>query len=189
MRGSLKLLIATVVLIFSECGWAQGVYSAKRNNLGGLTFGAGIDYWDTDYTQAWKFGPTAWASMELTHGFGLIGEGRSLLAGGNLPGFKYWVGEGGVAYTVHRWRAVRPYAKAELGFASLDVQRTATYRSHDTRTTWAVGGGLEYRTWRHLWTRADYTYDGFPGYLSFTTFQKHTLNPNGISVGVSYHFR
>ena len=37
---------------------------------------------------------------------------------------------------------VRPYAKGELGFASLDAEHTAAYRSHDTRTTWVVGGNL-----------------------------------------------
>jgi opacity protein-like surface antigen len=189
MRCTCKLLMVFFALGFSFNGVAQGVYSAKQNNFFRMNVGVGIDYWDTDYSQRWKFGPTAWASTELWHGFGVLAEGRSLLAGGNLPGYKYWVGEGGVNYTVHRWHSVHPYAKGELGFASLDSPRSATYHSHDTRTTWAVGVGLEYHTWQRMWTRIDYTYDAFPGYLSLITLKEHTLNPNGLSAGISYHFR
>ena len=118
-----------------------------------------------------------------------MAEGHSLIAGGNLPNYKYFVGEGGVDYTVHHWRKIVPYAKGEVGFAGLSFPRSTSYRSHDTRTTWALGGGLEYHNWNRLWTRVDYTYDFFPGFLSFITFKEHTLNPNGVSIGISYHLR
>ena len=188
MRLRATWLFVLLVLGLSRSSSAQIVYSAKQDLLH-INVGAGIDYWSADYSGAWKFGPTAWASTELGRGFGVLAEGRSLVGGGNLPGYKYWVGEGGLTYTVHRWEAVHPYVKGELGFASLDSPRPAGYPSHDTRTTWALGAGLEYRTWQHWWTRIDYTYDAFPGYLSLVTLQKHTLNPNGFSVGMSYHFR
>ncbi len=189
MRSTARLLLLLALLGLTRSGIAQIVYSAKQDNLLHVNVGAGIDYWNTDYSQRWKYGPTVWAGTEIWRGVGVLAEGRSLIAGGNLPGYKYWVGEGGATYTFHHWNAVRPYLKGELGFGSLDSPRSPTYRSHDTRTTWAVGGGLEYRTWQRWWTRIDYTYDGFPGYLSLITLKEHTLNPNGFSVGMSYHFR
>lgn len=179
-----------VILTFSFCipGVAQITYSARQSS-NRIEFGGGLDYWATDYSGRWKTGPAAWAETELWRGFGIVAEGHSLIAGGNLPNYKYIVGEGGADYTVHQWRKALPYVKAEAGFAGLDFPRSANYRSHDTRTTWALGGGLEYRTSNHLWTRIDYTYDFFPGFLSFVTFKEHTLNPNGISLGMSYHIR
>jgi opacity protein-like surface antigen len=156
-----------------------------------LSFGGGTDYWRGDWGKIARYGPAAWASTELKHGIGICADSFSMLAGGSdadkAEEYKYVVGEGGAMYTYH-WRALAPYFKGELGFGSLGFPHkpTSVY-GHDTRTTWAIGGGTETRFVGHLWLRADYTYNAFPDFYSPITKEHHTLNPAGVAIGVTYH--
>lgn len=190
MRLKLSVLLALFMLSLPVC--AQVMPSAQRSGTR-LSVGGGIDYWRGDYNHISRFGPAAWATTEFWHGLGLIAEGHSMIAGGNTADradeYKYFSGDGGLIYTYHRWHNIQPFVKAEAGFASLSFpHRTAATYTHDTRTTWAMGAGFEYRLVGHIWAHADYTYDNFPDFYSTVTGQHHTLNPNGISVGASYHF-
>lgn len=157
-----------------------------------LSAGGGIDYWRGDWGSVARFGPSAWASADIWRGLGINAEAHSMIAGGNdmASEYKYYVGEGGLRYSYRHWRAFLPYAKGEIGFGSLSFPHPvgATY-THDTRTTWAVGGGFEYLIRNNVWARVDYTFEGFPDFMSGITGQHHTLNPAGIAIGVTYHFR
>ena len=185
-----RVRFLAVLFLFSLClRCGAQVQSEAEYHRPQFTIGAGLDYWSGNYSGLWRYGPSAWVSMDVWRNFGILAEGHSMMAPEHFPDYKYFVGEGGLVYTIHRWEHFQPYAKAELGFAGLSVERSGTYRSHDTRNTWALGGGAEFHAWRPLWTRVDYTYDGFPSFLSFKTFEKHTLNPTGITVGLSYHIR
>jgi opacity protein-like surface antigen len=183
------IFIAAIVLSVPSVGQVAPAAEDSRANF---SVGGGIDYWQGDWGGVNRFGPSAWFSTEIWKGIGVNLEGHSMIVGGGppSPSYKYWVGEGGVMYTNHHFHNFSPYVKGEMGFASLSFphKTTSTY-GHDTRTTWAVGGGFEYKLWKHLWTRVDYTYDGFPDFLSQVTLQHHTLNPNGFAVGPTYHFR
>lgn len=189
----LKLFLTMAALAFSLPSLAQVVPPAARSQVADLSVGGGIDYWTGDWGGTiHRFGPSAWASADLWHGLGINAEFHSMIAGGSRPSsqFKYFVGEGGLMYTYLHWRKFNPYAKAEMGFGSLTYPHPANItQGHDTRTTWALGGGVEYHAWRHVWTRFDYTYDGFPHFYSTVTGQYHTLNPSGIAVGATYHLR
>ncbi|HWT64707.1 MAG TPA: outer membrane beta-barrel protein [Terracidiphilus sp.] len=188
MRLKLSILFAALILSLPAC--AQVAHSAQRGGTQ-VTLGGGIDYWKGDYSHIARFGPAAWATAEFWHGIGVIAEGHSMIAGGtNADQYKYFSGDGGLIYTYHRWRNVAPFVKAEAGFASLSFPHTATATyTHDTRTTWAMGAGFEYKVVGHIWAHADYTYDNFPNFYSTVTGQHHSLNPNGIAVGATYHFR
>lgn len=188
----LKFFLILASLIFSAPCLAQVVASAARRHPVDLSIGGGFDYWSGDWgSSVHRFGPAVWASADIWHGLGINLEGHSMLAGGSDPSsrFKYYVGEGGLMYTYHRWRKFNPYAKAEMGFASLSVPYPANIQSHYTNNTWALGGGVEYHAWKHLRTRFDYTYDGFPHFYSTVSGQYHTLNPNGIAIGATYRLR
>jgi opacity protein-like surface antigen len=186
-----KLLVFIAALVLSVPCLGQ-VAPAAQGSQANFSVGGGFDYWQGDWNGVTRFGPSAWFSTEIWHGIGINMEGHSMILGGGPPSprYKYWVGEGGVMYTNHHFKRISPYAKAEEGFASLSFPHkpTSTY-THDTRTTWALGGGVELKVWKHLWTRVDYTYDGFPDFLSPVTEQHHTLNPNGFAFGPTYHFR
>ncbi len=186
-----KLFVTIAALLFSVPCIAQVSPAAEKRQIN-LSVGGGIDYWRGDWGSIKRFGPTVWATSEFWHGLGVNAEGHSMIAGGNTAAsqYKYFVGEGGLFYSYHHWRNFRPYAKAELGFASLSFpHRVNASYTHDTRNTWALGGGFEYHTWKHVWTRADFTYDGFPNFQSPVTGLHHTLNPAGIAIGATYHFR
>ncbi len=189
----MSYLLLLMACFASSPSWAQVPPSALKGGLR-LGVGGGIDYWRGDYNSISRIGPSAWVTANLWHGLGIIAEGHSMIAGGDdakhADEYKYFVGEGGLTYTSYRWRHLRPFVKAEVGFGSLSFPHapTATY-THDTRTTWAIGGGAEYRITNHLWARADYTWDNFPSLYSPISGQHHTLNPNGITVGPTWHFR
>lgn len=185
-----KLLVALAVLMFSLSGVAQVAPAAEKNRIE-LSAGGGLDYWWGDWGgSVHRFGPSAWATADVWHGIGATIEGHSMIFGGGGPSpeYKYFVGEGGLVYTYHHWRKIRPYAKGEFGYASLSFPSTGLPYVHQDERTWSVGAGAEYRTWRRLWTRVDYEYDFFPNFYSPITGQFHTLNPSGLSFGETFHF-
>lgn len=186
-----KLLIFMAAMAFSVPGLGQVAPAATAGNAN-FSVGGGIDYWQGDWKGVNRFGPSAWFSTGIWKDLGINLEGHSMILGGGVPspGYKYYVGEAGPMYTFHHFRNIQPYVKAEAGFAGLTWPHkpVSTYH-HDTRITWSYGGGVEFRTCKHLWTRVDYTYDNFPDLLSPVTLLHHTLNPNGFAFGPSYHFR
>ena len=187
-----KLLVLLGALIFTTVSTAQVAPAGERNHLN-LSAGGGLDLMWGDWGGAiYRLGPTAWVSAEIWHGVGVQVEGHSMIFGGHpnpADHYKYFSGQGGVTYTYHRWRTIRPFAKAELGYASLTFPDTGLPYVHQDERIWEFGGGAEYRTWKRLWTRVDYSYDFFPNFYSPVTGQFHDLNPKGISFGESYHFR
>ncbi|HVZ83710.1 MAG TPA: outer membrane beta-barrel protein [Terracidiphilus sp.] len=193
MYRKAHLVLAALLLVLPSCipARAQVEPAATRGNVH-LGIGGGIDYWRGDWGPVDRFGPSAWATAEFWHGIGIIAEGHSMDFGDGVYGarYTYYVGEGGVTYNYHHWRNVTPFVKGEMGFGGLSFPHkpTATY-THDTRTTWAVGGGLEYKLWRRVWARADYTYDNFPNFYSPITGYHRTLNPAGFTLGFTYHLR
>jgi len=45
---------------------------------------------------------------------------------------------------------------------------------------------VEYHTYKNLWSRVEYDYDFFPNFHSSITNENHTLNPRGLTFGVTY---
>ena len=186
-----KLLMAAAILLVSIPSLAQ-VQPAGRVFPVNLSAGAGIDYWSGDWGD--KRTSTEWGASRLGtaasiwHGLGVTAEGHSMILGGNqeASNYKLFVGEGGVIYTIDHWGGLQPYIKGELGYASLSQPGNNTGHLHSTYGTWSVGGGVEYHTWGHWWTRVDYTYEAIPNFHSSITNQNHTLNPRGISFGETF---
>jgi len=102
--------------------------------------------------------------------------------------YKYFTGGGGLIYTSDYWGRFQPYFKGEAGFASLTHPPNGTGHLHDSSNIWTVGGGVEYHTWRNLWTRVGYSYDFFPDFHSSVTNQNHSLNPRGFTFGETIRF-
>jgi opacity protein-like surface antigen len=183
VHSKLLLVVAGLALSLSVCAQVQPAASGSGIRFG---IGGGLDYWWGDYGNIRRFGPAVWVTADVWHGLGVLAEGHALDFGDGGLGsrYTYYEGVGGAVYNYHRWRTFTPFAKAELGFGGLSFPHspTATY-THDTRTTWALGGGAEYKLWRRVWVRGDYTYDSFPDFLN------HTLDPNGVTLGFTYHLR
>jgi hypothetical protein len=120
-------------------------------------------------------------------GLGLQFEGRDIRWGepSGVSIHRMDTVTGGAIYTWKRHRAIHPYAKYLIGKGSIDFApepATPNYK-HDTRTVYAPGFGGEFHAFRNTWVRADYEYQFWPKLFGF-----NSLNPNGITLGVTYKF-
>ncbi len=187
-----KLLVATSLILFSISSAAQVAPSANNHPPLATTLGGGMDYMSGDWGRGDinRWGPAAWATVTIWHDLSAIAEGHSMILGGNdlASQYKYFAGGGGLIYTSGYWGRFQPFAKGEIGFASLSHPDNFTGHFHDSKQIWVLGGGFEYHTWRNCWTRVEYTYDYFPDFHSSVTGQFHTLNPRGFVFGETYRF-
>ena len=190
------MLLVTAGLLSAAEAHSQAVSPAGRGmkaaHSWNLSVGAGMDYWSGDWGTGDinRGGGTAWASTTIWHCLGINAEGHSMILAGNqkASNYKLFVGEAGLICTVGVWDRVQPIYKAELGFASLTQPGNGTGHLHSTYDTWSIGGGVEFHMREHWWTRVEYTYDALPNFHSSISNQNHTLNPRGISIGVTYRF-
>jgi opacity protein-like surface antigen len=194
-RRIVTAMLAALFVVTASSLFSQVVPATRGGGLP-LTVGAGFSLFDLDYgqdagTERRMEGVTAWANYAVPYtpralrGLALEVEGRDINF--NRPAALVRMRQdtllGGVSYTWRQYRNFHPYAKGLLGIGSIDFPPSGTY-SHDTRTVFAPGGGLEYRAFRSLWVRADYEYQFWP-----KLFGPHTLDPNGFTIGVAYDFR
>jgi len=186
----LKLVLAVLVLTAGFPGFSQAV---PANTAGGkvpLAIGAGFSDFYSDWNGRIN-GVTLWADLNfyhgpsLLHGFGIEVEGRDLNYGrtGGVPNLRQDTVEGGAIYTIRHSRSFHPYGKFLAGIGSIDFQHITPTYSHDSRAVYAPGGGVEFRVSHHLWVRGDYEYQFWTDF-----FDHHALNPNGFTIGASYHF-
>ena len=191
---NVKLVLAAAILLVSIPSLAQVEPQATAGKKFPLQFsvGGGMDYFSGDWgiAEIKRWGPAAWGTMAIKHCIGITAEGHSMILGGNDAAQKYklFIGEGGLSCTMGYWGRFQPIFKGEAGFASLSTPGNGIGRLHNTYGTWSVGGGAEYHTAGHWWTRVDFTYEGITNFHSTISGQNHTLNPRGISFGETYRF-
>jgi opacity protein-like surface antigen len=187
-----KLLFGIALSLVSVSCAAQVTPAITYRSPLSTSLGGGVNYssgdWGTADINRW--GPSAWGTVTVWHDLSLIAEGHSMIWGGNQAAsqFKYFTGGGGLIYTSDYWGRLQPFVKGEAGFASLTHPPNGTGHLHETRNIWTVGGGVEYHTVGHLWTRVGYSYDFFPGFHSTITNQNHSLTPHGFTFGETYRF-
>jgi opacity protein-like surface antigen len=191
----MKLIVASLLLAATFPVSAQVVPAAEQHGLP-LVVGVGF----SDFNSDWNYGVrggrlaggTVWADWNFyggpsfLHGLGIEAEARDLnyARTGNVPNLRQDTAEIGAIYTWRHYHRFHPYAKFLAGLGSIDFQHTNPHYAHDTRTVYAPGGGVEYRAWRNVWVRADYEYQYWPNF-----FWHETMEPNGVTIGVSYDFR
>ena len=188
----MKLILATLFLAAAIPAFSQIEASAKGTTPR-FAVGAGFSDYSSDWSGRYA-GGALWADWNpnlgpsLLHGLGIEIEARDLSFGQTKD--KYLrldtIG-GGAIYTVRHYRKIHPYGKFLMSYASFDFNpynlgKPDQY-SHDTRTDYAPGGGVEYHAWRDVWVRADYEYQFFVDF-----FNHHAMNPNGFTIGASYEF-
>lgn len=171
---------------------AQTVAAAQQGSIP-LVIGAGFSDFGLDYGGGRRMvGPSAWVDWNfvrlpgLLSGFGIEAEGHDINYDrpSSLPKMRQDVIEGGAIYTVRHYDKFHPYAKFLAGIGSIDFPDPPNpLYTHDTRTVLSPGGGIEYDAYGHLWVRGDYEYQ-FWRHI----FGPNDLNPNGFTIGVSYHF-
>lgn len=192
----LKLILAAVVLAAGSPVFAQAVPASSSGGGWPLKVGVGFSDYDTDFfTNNRMEGLAAWLDWSfyrgpsISHGFGIEAEFRDIDYGqpARGPNYRQLTAGGGPIYTWGRGRRLHPYGKFLVDYAAMDHIVSPILPRTYTADKWAIfapGGGLEYRAVGKVWVRADYEYQ----FWGVQWFDNHYLNPQGITVGVSYDF-
>jgi opacity protein-like surface antigen len=182
-----KLVLAALLTLLTLPGFAQVAPAVKIGGLP-LGFGVGINDYSLDYGPGRRMlGVSAWGDYSLFHGLGIEVEGMSIFADRPSeiqPQMKQNSIKGGIIYKAHPVLGIHPYAKFLGGIGEIYFPSRNPFYTQDSFTTYAAGGGGEYRVWKTLFVRADYEYQFYENFLG-----KGTLNPNGVTVGATYYLR
>jgi opacity protein-like surface antigen len=181
----LKTLLAVVFVSAAIPAFAQVVPEANAPSIP-LAVGVGYSNYSTDWSGRLE-GPTLWVDWKFdrgpafVHGLGLEMEARDLNYGRSVPKLRMDTLSGGVIYTIPHLHRFNPYVKFLVGYGSIDFAVNIPNYTHDTRTVYTPAGGLDYRVFRNVIVRGNYDYQFWADF-----FNHHALNPNGLTVGVSY---
>jgi opacity protein-like surface antigen len=155
-----------------------------------LSVGAGLSDYNVDWGSGRMLGGTLWVDLQppklpdWLQGLGAEIEARDISlnrSSSQPPNLRQDTLGGGPMYTVNHYHAFHPYVKFVVSYGSTDFKSFTPNYSHDTRTVYAPGGGIEFALYQHLWARADYEYQYWP--------KLQAENPQGFTVGVMYRFR
>jgi len=192
MRFRPFILPVLAVSIFSVTVPAfSQVVPAYQRRVWPISLGIGPSSYNVDLGHGRMLGGTVWADWypaKLPHilrGLGVEGEARdiSLNRSSTQTNVRQDTAGAGPIYTWRHFHSFHPYFKYLIAYGSIDFDVGSPTYTHDTRTLYAPGGGLEYRIFRQIWARADYEYQTWQ-----PLFGGKTLNPQGFTVGVAYDF-
>ena len=192
-----RLMLAALFLATASSMSSQVTPASRGGASSQLAVGGGISYFNVDWGRSRMEGYTLWADWRppmmphFLNGLHIELEGRdiSLNPGDKPSSFREAVGSGGAMYEWRHYRNFRPYAKGLIGFGGINfghnIGAPPPYKpyTHDTRTVYAPGFGVEYRAFGNIWARADYEYQFWPE-LTGHTF----LTPQGLTAGLMYDF-
>jgi hypothetical protein len=193
-----------ILIVFSACSAsAQTAPDAKEKRLP-WAIGAGLSAFNPDYDHGHLLGGTLWIGyyptqvLQFLRGIGIEAEARDLNYGRSATqpaDLREDVAEGGLIYAWRHFRKFHPYGKVLFGFGNTDEETKKGFRYHDSRDFISMGGGLEYRTYKNIWVRADYEYQSWPNFFKHAPVgvplvvpPAGRLNPQGFTVGAMYHF-
>ncbi len=193
MQSKLTVLLVLAFLFAgaSSGARAQVTYSGSAARQP-FTVGVGI----SDFSDDWgnsnprQLGITVWVDWRIPHlppvvdGLALELEGRDINydTPSYIPGHRMDTALAGPAYQWRKHDRLRPYGKFLVGFGSIDFPNNTNY-THDTRTVFEPGAGVDVRFWNRFSLRAEYDYQYW-----HQLFGPRDLNPNGFSAGVAYDF-
>lgn len=194
-------VFALMLTIAAAPASAQVTYAGHQDHPR-FSVGGAFSTYNMDWGGGYVLGGTVWADWHppfmdgMLHDFSIEAEARDLSGKrGTYPTSTLpqsgrpelprtdTIG-GGLLYHPQRFRFHRfePYAKGLISYGSIDFTLNDPYYSHDTRTLYALGGGVNYRVSHRITARVDYEYQFWPDLLG------NGLNPQGFSFGAAYNF-
>jgi opacity protein-like surface antigen len=191
----LKLFLGLTLAAFfagAACPTSAQTVPAAREGTLPVAVGAGFSYFDPDWESGQIYGGALWIDYTpnrvplFLRGLGVEIEARDISLGQSSSqpsNLREDTAGGGLIYTWRHYPRFHPYLKALGEYASIDFHSGNPDYNHDSRTIAVVGAGLEYRVLRRVWVRGDYEYQYWPDFFSHTKAQ-----PNGVTIGASYHF-
>ena len=186
----LKILFAVCVFTIAVPAVSQVAPDVTATGLP-LTLGIGYSDYSTDWNGRLQ-GGTLWADWNFSHAPGFLRglsievEVRDLnyMRSSGQLNLRQATASGGVVYAWRHYQKFAPYAKFLAGYGSMNFTSTSPSYSHDSRTLYIPGGGLEYRVHEKIWMRGDYEYQFWPDF-----FHHQPLCPRGFTIGVSYYLQ
>lgn len=194
MRFLKSILVLVVVALFAAATCSVSSQSNPAGKQGGwpLIVGGGFSIFNMDFPQtpsaaSYMEGGTVWADWTripfVPPKLGIEGEFRQISINppsnlSNLRGKTFLVGP------TCTWAlpGLSVYVKGMGGYGSMDIP-LAPY-THDSRTVWAAGAGVQYIVRNHIALRGDYEYQWWPNFLG-----QKTVDPNGFTLSLAYDFR
>jgi opacity protein-like surface antigen len=163
---------------------AQVVPSATRNRMslsaGVLGSGFQPDYAGNGVAESasnWLIGPGAYVDLRFSRWVQVEAEGRWLRFNqfAEINQDNYLIGP---RVPIRRFGRFTPYGKVLIGFSKMNFQNSYAYGRF---TDIAYGGGVDMKL-NDRWTLrpVDFEYQQWPNWIN------GTLNPYGVSVGISY---
>ncbi len=191
-----KLMAVPVLALFfisaAISARAQVTYSAEQGKQP-FTVGTGVSNFSDDWgiQNPRQVGITMWVDWRppfippVLNGLGLEFEGRTVqfATPAYLPGHRMDTALGGPVYEFRRKRRIRPIISYLMGIGSIDFPSPGSTYTHDTRTVYEPGGGVDVRFWNSFSARATYDYQFW-----HQIFGPNDLNPNGFTIGAVYDF-
>jgi opacity protein-like surface antigen len=181
------LFLAAAVQVFPQTAPAA-IESVWQVNAGG-----GFSEFRTTAGSGLMEGLTAWADVypnrgpRFLHGLGVEAEERYIGIGSSSAGNvinNENTGGGGLIYSLRHFRSFQPYGKFLMMFGTANFNSTVPGYTHDTRTIYVPGGGIDYEIVHHIWIRADYERQPWPKF-----FSPKTLYQQGVTIGAFYDFQ
>jgi opacity protein-like surface antigen len=185
-----KVLLAVLFVSAVFPAFSQVLPAGEFGGLP-LAVGSGVSDYDVDWGHGRMLGTTIWLDANPPHlplllsGLNLEAEARdiSLNRGTSQTNFRQDTAAGGAVYTWRHFQNLHVYGKGLMGLGSIDFDIGVPTYTHDTRTFYAAGGGVEYRVFRNVWVRADYEYQVWGSLF------RATPDPQGFTLGTMYDFR
>ncbi len=191
------LSLALCLFSFVHPAFSQAAPAGYEGRTLPIAIGGGVAGIKTDWGKSVMYGGTLWIDYFPPHlphmlsGLGLDVEGRDVNYGRptNVPAnLRQDTAVGGPIYMWRRFPNLQVYGKGLIGFGSMDFTiYGAPGYTHETRTIFAPGGGIQAHAYKHVWVRADYEYQFWPDL--FPHNGTRSLNPQGITLGAVYDFR
>jgi opacity protein-like surface antigen len=185
-------------MIFAVDGALAQTSPAATETKLSLAVGLGISGFDSDFYTDRVYGETLWVDYSpnvIPHALQGLGVemyardldwNRSQAEPSNL---RFDVAGGGLIYSWHHYRLIRPYVKYEVGFGNMDAMGANLRRYNQTRTVTSYGGGVEFHAMSNVWLRGEYEYQSWPDFFYSPQGKPiASLNPMGVTIGAMYHF-
>ncbi len=155
-------------------------YGGKRHEI---TVGAEGSYFSPNWKPNNLGGIGIYGDYSFSHIFSLEGEARFLRFNQfqNVHEDTYAAGPR-FTYTGHRWL---PYVKVLAGAGKF--QFPPQYQRSGSYFLWVFGGGVDYRLTPRFSARAEYEYQVWRNFNA--RGYNDQLNPQGVSIGISYRLR
>ena len=184
MRINLSLLALILGLLpAANAQVAPAAYTDGRP----IGVGIGISGYSLDYGPGrWMEGPVVRGSVGLWRGLGIDGSARAIFIGtpSELTRMQQNTFLGGIYYEGPTTFHLRPFVRAAAGLGTIEFPSRNPLYTRDSYSVFAPAAGFEVPIVHPFYLRAEYEYQYWKDFHG-----PRDLNPNGVTLGVTYYLR